>query len=145
MKNHRNSGMLNDECLCEYSNISQINDKAVTGFKLVREMNLNYYSIGTGMFRYKTGPIDKIHAQYHKLYENTPYYREEMVGKTAIFKSIEDLTQFYPTWVKGEAEIVIMKITLGGDLLEMDAKSSSYQCKVWAGSEIIKMTRYEKI
>jgi len=141
IKDHSNSGKLNDECLCEYSNIRYLSVKTFTGYKLVREKNLNFYSVATGMFRYKTGPIDKIHAKYHTLYENTPQFREEMVGKTGIFSNVEDLKKFYPTWSEGDNSVTILKIVLGGELISMDAKSPSHSCEVVAGSEIISMKK----
>src|SRR5690554_1923275 len=137
MVDHLNSSKLNDEYLCKYSNIFQFNKKKFTGYKLVRKRNLNYYSIVTGMYRYKPGNVNST-TSYWKLYKNTQYHIDEMEDKIAVFKSLEDLDKFYPDHYLDDT-VVILKVELTGNLIELDMHNSKYECNAIAGTTIINM------
>jgi hypothetical protein len=138
---HRNSGMLNTPYVFTYSNAKSIDQRRVIGYKLVRERGFNFYSLATGMFRYKTGPVDTKNAAYHVLYKDTEQYQEYMIGKVAVFKSIEDLDNFYEGWRENPDNLVVIKFELSGDIIEVTGKMGGNETKMWAGSYIERMTK----
>lgn len=138
---HRHSGMLNTEYVFTYSNPKTISQRSVTGYKLVRERGFNFYSLATGMFRYKTGPVDTKNAAYHVLYKDTDQYQEYMIGKVAIFKSIEDIDRFYEGWSENPGNLVVMKFELTGDIIEVTGEMGNNETKMWAGSYIERLSK----
>lgn len=140
MKHHRNSSKLNTEYLGTYSNIERVVKSQIEGFKLVFDTKENFYSVGTGLYRYKTGRVKRRGNDYSTLYQGTEFYCEEMNDKTAIFKSIEDLEKFYPTY-KENKKLSIIKITLTGILVEATVSNQFHTCKIYAGSSIKSIKR----
>lgn len=133
------SNKINKRFLVKYSNPKPLNLNQIKGYKLVRNRIENFYSIATGHFRYKTGPVDTINAAYHRLYENTPYFCEEMIGKVAVCRSQHDIKTLYNL---SDADIVnngytIVKIFIGGNLIEIETESDYYMCNTYTGSHII--------
>lgn len=142
METTRNSSELNERYLCKYSDIQKLNKKAVKGFKLVQDMTENYYSVGTGLYRYKTGRVKRRNTDYANLYRGTEYYVEEMNDKTAMFTSVEDLHKFYPE-AKDSDKVCIVEFTLSGDLISATVSNQFHSCKVYAGSRIDKIERWK--
>lgn len=143
MKHHNNSSKLNKEYLCEYTDIFKLNEGTkVQGYKLVIDTTENYYSVGTGLYRYQLGKVKRRISDYSKLYRNTKYFRSEFSDKTAVFLTIEDLDNFYPGW-REDDKVCVLKIILGGDTIKAVAKNQFYQCDVYAGSVIESIERYK--
>jgi len=81
--------------LCEqligtYTDFEPITEiKKFRGYKLVEKKNLNYYSIATGMFRYR--PKNVSQNSYHALYEREQkHFTSHLVNRVAIFENQED-------------------------------------------------------
>lgn len=132
------SSKINKRFLVKYTNPKSLNLNQVKGYKLVRNRTENFYSIATGHFRYKTGPVDTMKAAYHRLYESTPYFCEEMVGKIAVCVSPRDIQLLYNM---SDDDIVnngysIVEIVLGGDIIELNTTSDYAMCNTYAGSYI---------
>lgn len=132
------SSKLNVNYVVEYGNFEKIRKDRVVGFKLVRKSHGNYYSIATGSYRYKIGHLDKM-SNYPRLYKKTKTYKEEMVGKIAIFQYIEDIEKIY-----GKVhpdDFVILKIMLVGNIM-----SASVNNKVlaYAGENIATIEEVDK-
>lgn len=111
--------------LCEplvpiYKNFKDINLKSFKGYKLVEKRNLNYYSVVTGLFRYKEGKIN--HSSYTSLYEKNPkYYNLELHNRLSVFKTPEDAENFlkeYRNLHELSSELVILEIEISGNLKE---------------------------
>lgn len=111
--------------LCEplapiYKDFKELELKSFKGYKLVEKKNLNYYSIVTGLFRYKEGRIK--HSSYTSLYEKNPeFYNSELHNRLAVFKTPEDAKNFLKDYVdmcKTNSELVVLEIEISGNLKE---------------------------
>lgn len=145
MNHHNHSGKLNIDYLCTYSNIKTLDKTKVKGFKLVLDRIENFYSVGTGLYRYKKGRVKRRNTDYsnlYKKYEDGKYYCEEMNDKTAIFLSIEDLNKFYPD-SKNDDKVCIVEIELTKDLIGAVVENQFHKCKICAGEEILSIKRYK--
>jgi hypothetical protein len=142
MEHHDNSSELNKKYLCKYTDIKELKEKQVTGYKLVLDLTENYYSVGTGFYRYKVGNVKRRENDYSKLYENTDYFQPEFADKTAIFTDINDINEFYPDW-EGDTRVCIIKVVMGGNLISAVAENNYHKCNVYAGSIIKSIKRHE--
>lgn len=140
MKHNKSSSELNKEYICKYNNPSLVKSNKIWGFKLVEDRNENFYSIGTGLYRYKIGKVKRKESDYSVLYKNTKYYRDYMVDKIAIFNSLSDIDKFYPNY-KEDSKVCVLRICLGGNIISVEAKNKYTNCRVFAGSKIEKMER----
>lgn len=132
--NMNRSSEYNKEYVCTYSDPKPTTTKTVKGYKLMWKKGDNYYSILTGQYRYKTGPVNTMDS-YSKVYEGTKFYNDVMVGKTAIFESQDDLLQFYPGFEPGNG-LVVVAMRLSGELVSVTATNKYHSCKMYAGSVI---------
>lgn len=138
-----NSGKLDDTFLLKTENPEPITNKTVIGFKLVRDFTENFYSISSGLYRYKTGRVLRKNSTYYRLYENTEYYCKDLVDKVTVFKSIEDLKRMCDIdelEIK-ERRFAVVEMTLGGNLIKLTSRSKTDKCEVYAGTEIIKIRK----
>jgi hypothetical protein len=111
------SNKLCEELVPNYKDFKPFNEKEFKGYKLAMKKNLNYYSIATGLFRYKAGKIGK--SSYSSLYEkNRQYYHEKLHNRLAIFFTPEDAEEFLISYNEShpETELVLLEITLSGNL-----------------------------
>jgi hypothetical protein len=131
------SSEINSLFEAEHELIKEISEPSVTGYKLVRCNRDNYYSIITGLFRYKLGRISKM-SSYHSLYKERKTWRDFMVGKTSIFKSIEDVYKWFPCLVTSD-EVKIVKFTLSGDLHLVLSKRDGIELETYIGNTIEKI------
>jgi hypothetical protein len=131
------SSEINSLFEAEHNLVRKIDEKTVTGFKLVRHNQDNYYSVISGLFRYKLGRISRM-SSYHSLYQNRDTFRDFMVGKTSIFKSIEDLKKWFPCLVMTD-EVIIIEITLSGDLHLVNSKRGDIEVETYIGNTIEKI------
>jgi hypothetical protein len=133
------SSEINSLFEAEHNLVRKIDEKTVTGFKLVRHNQDNYYSVISGLFRYKLGRISRM-SSYHSLYQNRDTFRDFMVGKTSIFKSIEDLKKWFPCLVMTD-EVTIVEITLSGDLHLVISKRDDIEVETYIGNTIEKINK----
>jgi hypothetical protein len=141
METTGHSGKLNERYLCKYSNIEEYKDgKTIEGYKLVLDMVENFYSVGTGLYRYKTGRVKRRNTDYANLYRGTEYYVEEMNDKIAIFPFIEDLYDFYPE-AKDSDNVCVVRMTIGGNMITARVTNQFHSCIVFAGDRIEKIER----
>jgi len=101
-----------------YQNFEKSNKDSFTGYKLVQKINLNYYSITTGLFRYKTKSVSE--NSYHSLHERQgKHFDQHLVNRVAVFQKKEDAIKAlerYTELTDYRIELVVMKITISKDL-----------------------------
>jgi hypothetical protein len=109
--------------LCEslqgsYDNFMKSDKVSFTGYKLVQKINLNYYSIVTGLFRYKTKSVSE--NSYHTVHERDGiHYDERLVNRVAVFEKVEHAQKAlerYKEIATHKIELVIMEISISQDL-----------------------------
>lgn len=134
--------------LCEplaptYTGFKDLELEKFKGYKLVQKMNLNYYSIVSGLFRYKTGSVR--HSSYTSLYEKNPdYYNSELHNRLAVFKTPEDAENFLKEYVnicKKGFELVVLEIEISGRLKEATCSNQfvkNFDCVIGDKMSIIK-------
>lgn len=114
------SNKLCTELIPIYKEFKKFNQESYTGYKLVQKRNLNYYSVVTGMFRYKVGTIG--HSSYSGLYEkNKEFYEERLLNRLSVFKNKEKAIKFlckYGQLVDDNCELVLLEIQISKDLEE---------------------------
>lgn len=137
------SNKLNEEFILKYSNVTEVSKKSLIGFKLVLDRVENFYSVGTGLYRYKVGRVKRRNTDYSKLYKGTEHYVSEMSDKISVFTSIEDVYKSYPFIDKSDSRFCIVQVTLTGDIIKATATNEFNSCVVYAGSSIDKIKRYE--
>lgn len=112
------SNKLCEELLPDYSNFEKLDEDTFIGYKLVEKKNLNYYSIVTGMFRYKSGKIGP--SSYSGLYyKNGDVYNEHLKDRMSVFTSKEDAHEAlikYKDICNHKGELVLIEIEMSGDL-----------------------------
>jgi hypothetical protein len=140
--------MIASNLLCQplipiYNNFKKLDIEKFKGYKLVDKQNLNYYSIATGLFRYKEGKIK--HSSYSSLYKNNPdFYNTELHNRLSIFKSIEDAKNFLKEYINicnVKSKLVVLEIVISGNLKESTCSNtfvSNYECVIGDCIESIK-------
>ena len=61
------SNRLCKELLCKYTEFNRLNKNKFIGYKVAEKKNLNYYSVVTGLFRYKARRVSE--NSYSSLYQ----------------------------------------------------------------------------
>lgn len=144
------SNKLCKELVATYSDFSKIKDKEFVGYKLVDKKNLNYYSIVSGMFRYKERRISN--NSYSELYRRTEnLYNENLNDRLAVFKNEEDAINFLIEYKniedpKYKTKLVLLELTISEGLEK--AKCSNKFCKncdVVIGGVIEKVKEIKKV
>jgi len=140
--------MIASNLLCQplipvYKNFRELDIKTFKGYKLVDKHNSNYYSIATGLFRYKEGRIK--HSSYSSLYQNNPdFYNNELHNRLSIFYSIEDAKNFlkeYTNICNPSSKLVVLEIVLSGNLKEAFCSNTfvtDYKCVIGDCIESVK-------
>lgn len=112
------SNKLCNDLLCDYKDFKKLKSDIFIGYKLVEKKNLNYYSIVSGLFRYRPKRISE--NSYHALYEREKkHYNSRLVNRLSIFVNAEEAYQAlceYKNINDRECELVVLKITLSGNL-----------------------------
>jgi hypothetical protein len=112
------SNKLCTELLATYRDFEPLNAKRIVGYKLVEKKNLNYYSIVTGMFRYKPGSVAK--SSYSNLYKHEAEHlvEQHLIDRLAIFTTPEDARAALNEYERltGAENIVLLEIELSGNL-----------------------------
>lgn len=134
------SSKIEQQLVCEYSNIRPIGNRSILGYKLVYQGSGNYYSLVSGLFRYKLGPVDTMN-NYHTIYEGTPYFCEDMIGRVAVFKSLNDLESFYPEY-KDIDHAVVVTMEISNDLIALEATRNGVKVELVAGRNVKRMIRH---
>ena len=125
------SNKLCKELASTYSDFIKIKDKEFVGYKLVDKKNLNYYSIVSGMFRYKARRISN--NSYSELYRRTEnLYNENLNDRLAIFKNKKEAINFLSEYnniedPKFKTKLVLLELTISESLEK--AKCSNKFCK----------------
>lgn len=138
------SGEVNDYFAIEYVGepIPHIG-KQFTGIKVVVDKGENFYSIASGMYRYKPGLVSN-KSGYDKLYEanNSEFYRDFMVGKTAVFEKLSHAYRCFPE-LMDRKNYAFIQMTLGGPLqtVMMERHGNPEQFRVVIGGKILDMQR----
>ena len=106
------------ELIPSYSKFEETKYNSFKGYKLVEKKNLNYYSIVTGQFRYKSGKIDR--SSYSKLYQkDDKFYNKKLHNKLSVFKEKEDAIEALEKFKEisdRKCELVLLEIVITGDL-----------------------------
>ena len=117
------------ELVCEYNSFEPYDGKTFKGYKLVQKNNLNYYSIVTGLFRYKAKRVSE--NSYHELHRRCDcHFNESLVNKVAIFQNEEDAYKAligYHEIDTHKYELAMLEVTIKGDLER--AIHSNRDCK----------------
>ena len=110
------------ELVPTYSNFKELKKKTFTGYKLVEEKGGNFYSIVSGLFRYRPKMVSE--NSYHSLYQsggNTKTFNEDLINKVAIFKSKEEAyssLKHYDDYEEYYNEkLALLEIKIKGNLL----------------------------
>ena len=140
--------------------VRTIPESEVTGYKVVAKKNGKYYSFAIG-FQYKQ-PIHRFKGRRVKqntlvdwnsvLYNYNYYYNEDLIGRTAAFKSKKHATLLADKIIKRnlrgypkDIEIVVVKVKLSGRLMEgtmymrmgdCSINNNFFDAPVWAGSTL---------
>jgi len=134
------SNKVNEEFTMSYSNIVVCDKTTFTGYKVLRYSAGNYYSVTTGMFRYKKQFIDRT-SPYSKLYENTADYSSEMEGHTAIFASKEDALKMIPNLIEEKENVHLVEIIISNNLISGDCENKFHNCKFIAGRNLVSIKK----
>lgn len=112
------SNKLCKELLATYEDFEPLNAKQIVGYKLALKSNLNYYSIVTGMFRYKPGNVAK--SSYSNLYKHEAEHlvEQHLIDRLAIFTTPEDARAALQEYerIMDAKNIVLLEIELSGKL-----------------------------
>ena len=113
------SNKLCKELLCEYSDFKEYNKNEFIGYKLAeRKGGPNYYSIVSGMFRYKARWVNV--NTYSALYEReVVHYDNHLVDRLSLFvrpQDAYDALKEYENIADYETDLVMLQITLKGNL-----------------------------
>jgi DNA/RNA endonuclease YhcR with UshA esterase domain len=118
-----------------YKSFKRIDIKSFKGYKLVDKHNSNYYSIASGLFRYKEGKIK--HSSYTSLYQNNPeFYNSELHNRLSIFKNINDAKNFLKEYINicnPNSNLVVLEIVISGNLKEALCSNTfvvDYECVI---------------
>lgn len=128
-----------------YTNFKPFKEKEFTGYKLVEKRNGNYYSIVSGMFRYKIKRVSE--NSYHKLYEedNTETFNKDLINRLAVFKNIEDAKKALESYTS-YTELAMLEVKIKGNLISgLYSNANVNNCTVVAGEFIfsVKEIDYE--
>lgn len=130
------SNLINSNFVLEYGEFHTLSQNFVVGYKLVRKVNQNYYSVATGHQRYKIGNIDAT-TTYSKLYRKLKLFRIEMVGKTAVFANLDSVYDVYKDFISSDIH-TILKIKLTNNLISSVVQGHL----VYAGETITTIEEY---
>lgn len=120
------SNRLCKQLLCKYTNFNKLNEKKFVGYKVAEKKNLNYYSVVTGLFRYKARRVSE--NSYSSLYQRgTDVYQDIMKDKVSVFKKREDAIKFlseFPKFIDYNTELVLLEITLSENLYSVNCSNN---------------------
>tara|TARA_B100000497_G_C7432698_1_gene270105 strand:- start:35 stop:493 length:459 start_codon:yes stop_codon:yes gene_type:complete len=112
------SNRLCEQLICQYADFKKIEKKQFIGYKVSEKRNLNYYSVVTGLFRYKARSVSD--NSYSSLYQRgNGFYEEIMKDKVSVFEKKEDAIKFlekFPNFIDYTTELVLLEITISGNL-----------------------------
>ena len=117
----QHSGEVNTDFAVEYIGTPKFKTGLqYTGIKVVRDKGENFYSISSGMYRYRVGRVLNT-AGYENLYQNTDsvYYREFMKGNTAVFQKLSHAYRCFPELVDNP-DYAFVQVTLAGPLTTVE-------------------------
>lgn len=132
------SNKLCKELVCVYNEFSELNQQTFIGYKLVSKKNLNYYSIVTGLFRYRVKNVSE--NSYHELHrKDSEYFNEKLVNRVSAFVNKEDAYNALISYMDCDThrcELVMVELTLSGDLEKAYATNKNCKGEVVIGNTI---------
>lgn len=137
------SNKLCTELLATYQDFEPLHVKRIVGYKLALKINLNYYSMVTGLFRYRPGSVAK--SSYSGLYQHQAEHlvEQHLIDRLAIFTNPEDARVALQEYerIMGATNIVLLEIELSGKL-EKAVYTNQYASNlpVYIGSVMEKVT-----
>ncbi len=121
------SNKIYKELVPRYTNFSDFKSENFKGFKVVVKTNGNYYSVVSGLFRYKPRRVSQ--NSYHTLYYGTEHYRPELIDKVGIFVNKDDAVKALESYDISEhgqnSELVVVSVELSGELISCDYTNRS--------------------
>ena len=119
---HKASNRLLEEFVPNYTNFEETSLDSFKGYKVVEKINLNYYSVVSGLFRYQRGTID--HKSYSSLYKkNMEYFNEHLLDRICVFVNKEDAIEalietkhIIKKWSGGSNDLALMEVTISDNL-----------------------------
>lgn len=140
----QSSGEVNDLLTLEYLGEPQHRlGKQFTGVKAVLDKGENFYSIASGMYRYKHGSVLNT-SGYEDLYQKASpeLYRSFMVGKTAVFEKLSHAYRCFPELIN-HPDYTFIHMTLDGPLqtVMMERHGINEIFRVVIGGRILDMQR----
>lgn len=130
------SNKRNEEHLLTFKDIVNSQKEKFTGYKILRYSGGNYYSVTTGMFRYKPRFIDCGPKAYSHIYDDTSEYEGDMVGKTAIFHTKEDAIKMFGDLLTYD-NIHLVELTIDTELIEGVCSNKHGEARFVAGRNLI--------
>jgi hypothetical protein len=140
---HKATNQLVEEFAPTYSDFEKVNLEEFVGYKVAEKINLNYYSVISGMFRYKPGKIN--HNSYSSLYKrNKEFFDDHLLNRLSVFKNKEDAIKsleasksLIKNWSNGNNDLVLMEITIA-DNIESAKFTNNYitNAEVYIGGNI---------
>lgn len=120
------SNKICEKLVPEYTNFSDYDGKTFEGYKVVIKKHGNYYSVVSGLFRYRPKRVSQ--NSYHTLYYGTKHYNDKLVDKVGIFFNKEDsikALESYNVDVEPGCHLVVVSVKLSGDLISCDYSNCS--------------------
>jgi hypothetical protein len=142
------SNRLCKQLLCKYTDFHRFNKKSFVGYKVAEKKNLNYYSVVTGLFRYKARSVSE--NSYSSLYQRgTEVYEDIMKDKVSAFRKKEDAIKFlseFPKFIDYNTELVLLEITLSENLYSVKCSNSFHsELDAVAGEVMDKIKEIETV
>jgi hypothetical protein len=135
------SNKICQELVCVYNEFSDLNQNTFTGYKLVSKKNLNYYSIVTGLFRYRSKNVSE--NSYHELHRrDNKYFNEKLINRVSAFINEEDAYNALISYIDidtHKCELVMVELTLSGYLEKAYATNKNCKGEVVVGNTIEKV------
>lgn len=142
------SNRLCEELICQYTDFKKLNQKTFVGYKLAEKKNLNYYSVVTGLFRYKVRNVSE--NSYSSLYQRgNKFYQKIMEDKVSVFEKKQDAIDFlseFPNFIDYPTELVLLEITISDNLYSVKCSNDFHSnLNAVAGSYMEKIREIEVV
>jgi len=119
---HKASHRLLEEFVPSYTNFEETSLDSFKGYKVVEKINLNYYSVVSGIFRYQRGTIS--HKSYSSLYKRNPqYFNEHLLDRLCVFVNKQDAIDalietkhIIKEWSGGSNSLALMEVTISDNI-----------------------------
>lgn len=138
----RESNKLCVDLLPTYSDFKDYKKKEFVGYKLACKRGANYYSIVTGLFRYKAGTIGP--RSYSGLYKKEiEHYNEHLNDRLSVFvnkSDAYDALKLYNELEGDDTDLALLEITISRNL-----EKAKYSNKFVSNLDVVVGKTMEKI